>query len=184
MLIDTVEKSQGCEIDLVLYSTVRTNGRYALGFVKDYRRLNVSITRAKKGMLIFGDVSTLFYGDIDDCWRLFFGILTRTVFYWMRLCTLSNWKVCYLIRGSSSTSSSNGNCSHTCRSLVVVVVNERIRDVFIFVIGLRLLLERMLSALRIHQLQLLLNPNPSKVRQRDADWIYLNKTYKGILRLL
>ena len=143
------------------------------------------VSRVQRKVCLYSEMCQRYFMAMSmTAGDLFFGILTRTVFYWMRLCTLSNWKVCYLIRGSSSTSSSNGNCSHTCRSLVVVVVNERIRDVFIFVIGLRLLLERMLSALRIHQLQLLLNPNPSKVRQRDADWIYLNKTYKGILRLL
>ena len=71
-MIDSIEKAQGCEMPLVLYSTVRTNSRSALGFVKDFRRLNVSITRAQKGCIIFGDVSSLFHGDIDDCWRPFF----------------------------------------------------------------------------------------------------------------
>ena len=72
MMIDSIEKAHGCEIPLVLYSTVRTNSRSALGFVKDFRRLNVSITRAQKGCIIFGDVSTLFHGDVDDWWRHYF----------------------------------------------------------------------------------------------------------------
>ena len=48
MLIDSVDKSQGSEKSIVVFVTIRSNRTHAIGFVKDERRLNVAITRARK----------------------------------------------------------------------------------------------------------------------------------------
>lgn len=54
--VNTVDSFQGQEEDIVLISTVRTD---SLGFLNDYRRLNVAISRAKYGCYIFGKCKNL-----------------------------------------------------------------------------------------------------------------------------
>ena len=47
----------------MLLSCVRANSRAQLGFVDDWRRLNVSITRAKASMVVVGHARTLSHGQ-------------------------------------------------------------------------------------------------------------------------
>ena len=68
IFIASVEKAQGSERTVVVMSTVRCNSKGALGFVTCARRLNVCITRAKRGCIIVGNVVTLYYGDRENCW--------------------------------------------------------------------------------------------------------------------
>ncbi len=55
--VGTVDSFQGREKDLIILSTVVSEGK--LGFLKDPRRINVAISRAKKGIVLFGDRKTL-----------------------------------------------------------------------------------------------------------------------------
>lgn len=57
--VDTVDAFQGREKDLVIISSVRANEENSLGFLSDKRRLNVSISRAKKKMILLGSESLL-----------------------------------------------------------------------------------------------------------------------------
>lgn len=57
--INTVDGYQGKEMDIVIISTVRSNDYGTIGFLSDYRRMNVAITRAKFGLYIIGNVFTL-----------------------------------------------------------------------------------------------------------------------------
>jgi hypothetical protein len=50
---------QGMETDLVLFSAVRSNLLKELGFLRDPRRLNVAITRARRGLIVVGDSKVL-----------------------------------------------------------------------------------------------------------------------------
>ena len=54
----SVDSYQGKEKEVVMYSCVRS-GREGLGFVKDLRRLNVALTRARHALYVVGSESTL-----------------------------------------------------------------------------------------------------------------------------
>lgn len=62
--IDTVDAFQGREKDVVILSLVRSNSKGNLGFLTDYRRLNVSISRAKKKLYLVGNSATLSHDDV------------------------------------------------------------------------------------------------------------------------
>ena len=57
--IRTVDGYQGREKELVVISLVRSNPRREIGFLEETRRINVSVTRAKKCCVIIGDSQTL-----------------------------------------------------------------------------------------------------------------------------
>ena len=65
--ISSVDGFQGREKDFIILSNVRSNQQKNIGFLKDLRRLNVSITRAKYGMIIVGNAQCLY--DSDKIWR-------------------------------------------------------------------------------------------------------------------
>ncbi|WKN43557.1 AAA domain-containing protein [Tunicatimonas pelagia] len=68
--IDTVDAFQGREREIIYISLVRSNAKGEIGFLKDIRRTNVAMTRAKKKLVIFGDSATLgnhpFYSELLD----------------------------------------------------------------------------------------------------------------------
>jgi ATP-dependent RNA/DNA helicase IGHMBP2 len=68
--VNTIDSFQGQERDIVYISLVRSNEKSEIGFLKDYRRMNVAMTRAKKKLVIVGDSSTLgndvFYSALID----------------------------------------------------------------------------------------------------------------------
>ena len=57
--IDTVDGFQGREKEVIILTLVRSNNRNEIGFLEDLRRLNVSLTRAKKKLIIIGDSETI-----------------------------------------------------------------------------------------------------------------------------
>ncbi len=57
--IATIDAFQGRDRDIVLYSTVRSNKEGSLGFLRDRRRLNVALSRAREALLLVGDTWTL-----------------------------------------------------------------------------------------------------------------------------
>ena len=57
--INTVDGFQGQERDIIMISLVRANESGQIGFLRDLRRMNVAITRARMKLIILGDTSTL-----------------------------------------------------------------------------------------------------------------------------
>ena len=57
--VKTVDGYQGREKEVIVLSFVRSNERSEIGFLRDLRRLNVSLTRAKRKLILIGDSSTL-----------------------------------------------------------------------------------------------------------------------------
>ena len=57
--IDTVDGFQGQERDIIVISMVRSNAEGEVGFLRDLRRMNVAITRARMKLLLIGDPHTL-----------------------------------------------------------------------------------------------------------------------------
>ena len=68
--VNTVDGFQGQERDVVMISLVRANDEGQIGFLRDLRRMNVAITRARMKIIILGDASTMtrhpFYKKLYD----------------------------------------------------------------------------------------------------------------------
>ena len=57
--VNTVDGFQGQERDIILISLVRSNDEGQIGFLRDLRRMNVAITRARMKLIILGDAPTM-----------------------------------------------------------------------------------------------------------------------------
>ena len=57
--VNTVDGFQGQERDIIVISMVRSNDEGQIGFLRDLRRMNVAMTRARMKLIILGDRSTL-----------------------------------------------------------------------------------------------------------------------------
>jgi superfamily I DNA and/or RNA helicase len=68
--VHTVDGFQGQERDVIMISLVRANEKGQIGFLRDLRRMNVAITRARMKLLILGEAVTLtrhpFYRELYE----------------------------------------------------------------------------------------------------------------------
>lgn len=70
--IASVDNFQGREKELIIFSAVRSNRSGAIGFLADWRRLNVMVTRARRGLVICGNEQTLRSNEHWKAWLDFY----------------------------------------------------------------------------------------------------------------
>lgn len=61
--VKSVDGYQGRERDVIIFSAVRSNREGKVGFLSDWRRMNVALTRARSALVVIGDLDTLSEGD-------------------------------------------------------------------------------------------------------------------------
>ena len=59
LTIQTIDGFQGQERDVIYISLVRSNTKSEIGFLTDYRRMNVAMTRARMKLVVIGDSGTI-----------------------------------------------------------------------------------------------------------------------------
>lgn len=78
MRISTIDSFQGQEKETIILSLVRSNDDGIIGFLKDYRRMNVAITRAKEQLFVIGDSATI---GADPFYNSFLGYVEKMGVY-------------------------------------------------------------------------------------------------------
>ncbi|KAF5628976.1 nonsense-mediated mRNA decay protein [Fusarium sp. NRRL 25303] len=79
--VSSIDGFQGREADIIVFVTVRCNEHREIGFLKDMRRMNVALTRARSALIVVGNRVTLTEGTADEesavLWRKMLGSLTE-----------------------------------------------------------------------------------------------------------
>ncbi|KAH7171638.1 AAA domain-containing protein [Fusarium sp. MPI-SDFR-AT-0072] len=79
--VSSIDGFQGREADIIVFVTVRCNEHRQIGFLKNMRRMNVGLARARSALIVVGNRVTLTEGTADEesavMWRMLLGSLTE-----------------------------------------------------------------------------------------------------------
>ncbi|ENH72289.1 Regulator of nonsense transcripts 1 [Fusarium oxysporum f. sp. cubense race 1] len=79
--VSSIDRFQGREADVIVFVTVRCKEHREIGFLKDMRRMNVALTRARSALIVVGSRVTLTEGmaeeESESMWRRLLGSLTE-----------------------------------------------------------------------------------------------------------
>lgn len=125
--VSTVDGFQGREADVVVFSATRNNAGRRLGFVRDVRRLNVALTRARRGLVVVAAPEML---EADPVWGKCASGCLRCSRTWCRLALLARNAVLPRPRATRVCSLRMGTCRaevqrKTSRMLQVAHVGAR-----------------------------------------------------------
>jgi serine/threonine protein kinase len=84
--VNSIDAVQGREADLVIFSTVRSNENSNVGFLDSDKRINVALSRARKGLIIVGD--SMFLSGAQSPFKDVLSFIERRP-KWARIETLS-----------------------------------------------------------------------------------------------
>jgi superfamily I DNA and/or RNA helicase len=84
--VNSIDAVQGREADLVIFSTVRSNENSRVGFLDSDKRINVALSRARKGLIIVGD--SMFLSSAQSPFKDVLSFIDRRP-KWARIETLS-----------------------------------------------------------------------------------------------
>lgn len=84
--VNSIDAVQGREADLVIFSTVRSNENSRVGFLDSDKRINVALSRARKGLIIVGD--SMFLSGAQSPFKDVLSFIERRP-KWARIETLS-----------------------------------------------------------------------------------------------
>ncbi|KAG9254027.1 P-loop containing nucleoside triphosphate hydrolase protein [Emericellopsis atlantica] len=127
--ISTIDNYQGEESDIVIASLTRSNSRGDIGFMSAPERLNVLITRARHGMIIFGNMGTFKASKRGKAvWEPFFDMLkTRGCLYDglpVQCDRHPDRKALVQSAADFTTMCPNGGCTEVCDSLLSCQVHK------------------------------------------------------------
>jgi len=113
--IATIDNYQGEESEIIILDLVRCNIDCKIGFMKDFQRMNVAISRARAAMIIIGSMDTF---AVYEDWSKFFNMLKidGCVFdYFPAFCEIHNTFSEIKCAEDFDRLSYYGGCSQICR---------------------------------------------------------------------
>lgn len=128
--VASVDAFQGREKDYIILSCVRANNEQSIGFLTDPRRLNVALTRAKYGLVILGNPTSLCCNSTWNHLLLHFrekGCLVEGTMEVLQLCTvqLARYKNVGSGRGKNSQKNAKSQLSTNTRPQEFPISNNR-----------------------------------------------------------
>lgn len=114
--VATVDNYQGEENDIIIVSLVRSNQQKKLGFVKIENRICVALSRARKGMYVFGNFDFIYQSKQSELWqKLILLAKEKKVFGEYLNLSCQNHKKDILVKEPKDFKNSpEGGCKATC----------------------------------------------------------------------